>query len=142
MKPPVRGLAALSGAIALLLFCACSRQPSLPAPDQTYTVRGQVESVPEPGKPASDFFVKHEPIDTFMDKEGRVVGMSSMAMPFTPAKGLSIQEFHPGDKVEMTFEIRWKASPFMQITRITKLPPDTALTFGKAHPSAGADPHK
>jgi hypothetical protein len=140
MKPAARGIAALLGAI-VVLFSACSRRPSdppLPRADQTYTVRGLVESILEPGKPASEFTVKHEPIDNFVDKEGQVVGMGSMAMPFTPAKGLSFQGLRPGDKVELTFEIRWKGNPYMQITHIAKLPPDTSLTFGKAHPPGGS----
>ena len=123
---------ALGAAALLVCLAACSRKPALPPPDQVYTLRGQIAALPEPGKPASDLVIHHEPIPGFVNRDGVAVGMDSMEMPFPPAPGVSLKGLSQGDVVEFTFEVRWKQAPFSQLTRITKLPPDTALNFGKA----------
>ena len=120
-------LLALAGFLA-----SCSRQSALPPPDQVYTVRGIVVGLPAADKPASELTIRHEPIPAFMNREGRIVGMDSMEMPFTPARGVSLSGLAIGDTVEFTFEVRWKQSPFSQLTRIQKLPAGTKLDLGKA----------
>lgn len=93
--------------------------------------------IPEPGKPASEFQVHHEAIDTFVGRDGRLVGMSAMVMPFPLGEGVSLDGIAPGDIVEVTFEVNWESDPYFQVTRLTELPPETALVFGKTKPPAG-----
>ncbi len=133
------GAGALTGLLAVLcaLAVTCARQPALPPSDQVYTVRGEVTGLPRPDRPASELTIHHEPIAAFVNKDGKVVGMDSMEMPFTPARGVSLIGLDVGDKIEFTFEVRWKQSPYFQVTRITKLSRDTALDWGKA-PRAGS----
>ena len=118
--------------IALTSFAGCSQEPALAPADQVYTVRGRITSLPQPAKPLSELMMLHEPIPPFVGKDGAVVGMDSMEMPFTPAKSLSLQGLATGDVVEFTFEVRWKARPFSRVTRITKLPAGTELRLGPA----------
>ncbi len=121
------------GLIALVAaMISCSRQPALPPPDQVYTVRGLIASLPTPDKPASELTIRHEPVPTFVNREGKVVGMDSMEMPFTPARGVSLSGLAVGDPVEFTFEVRWTQSPFSLLTRIAKLPAGTRIELGKA----------
>ena len=51
---------------------------------------------------------------------------------FTPAAELSLDKFVVGDKVEFTFEVRWKERPGSLVTSLTRLPPETELDFGRA----------
>jgi hypothetical protein len=124
---------------------ACGRgdggsPPSRPAgrelapPDQVYTVRGRIVELPDPARPASGLQILHEAIDDFVWKDGRIGGMDAMVMPFTPAAELSLAEFAVDDDVELTFEVRWTASPLSRVIAMRKLPPDTQLEFRKAQP--------
>lgn len=126
-------------------LAACDRSATEPTPtappttprgepNDTYTVRGQVESVPSPDKPTAEFVVKHEAIDDFKNPNG-TRGMNSMSMPFPLTKGLSLEGIAPGDKVEMTFVV-WTTpgQRGYEVRKITKLPADTELHFGKAKP--------
>ena len=117
--------------IGAVLVCAgCPRKPALPPPDQVYTVRGVVTGLPTPDRPASELTIHHEAIPTFVNAEGKVVGMASMEMPFTPAQGVSLKELTLGVPVEFTLEVRWKPRVFSQVTAIRKLPPDLMPDFG------------
>lgn len=110
---------------------------TLPArvPDQTYTVRGQIEELPIPGKRRSELRVHHEAIDNFTNGEGKVVGMGAMIMEFPPAKGVSLEGFAVGDPVELIFSVWWEqGAASWYATKLTKLPADTKLTFGPAKP--------
>ena len=121
------------GLTALVAFMVCcSRQPALPPPDQVYTVRGLIAALPIPDKPASQLMIRHEAVPMFVNSDGKVVGMASMEMPFTPARGVSLSGLAVGDPVEFTFEVRWKPKPGSQLTRISKLPPGTQVHVGKA----------
>lgn len=148
---PVRPIACL--ALALLLggwVSACDRrQPQGPAgpagsgptgtddqPVYAYTVRGQVESVPEPGNPGSGFEVHHEAIDNFV-KPGGGLGMNAMTMEFPPGPGVSLDGISVGDIVEVTFEVRLKPRIRWHATRVVRLPPDTKLEFRAARPPPG-----
>lgn len=121
---------------AVLCACAilsgCSQEPPLPPPDQTYTLRGKIETLPQKGKPMSELTIHHEPLPAFRDINGNVVGMTAMVMPFTPTKTIDLTPFSPGDIVEFTFEVRWKSLPYSRLTRMTKLPSDTQLNFKSA----------
>jgi Cu/Ag efflux protein CusF len=131
------GIIAMLGAI---VAACCSRgqtngQHAAAASDaQTYVVRGEVISVPQAGKPGTEFIVKHEPIDNFRSAGGQIVGMSTMGMPFTPGKGVSLEGIKPGDKVEMRWVMQWKPEAKEYAESVRKLPADTQLRFGEAHP--------
>jgi hypothetical protein len=122
-----------SALAAVICACAvlkgCSQEPPLAPPDQTYTLRGRIETLPQAGKPMSELTIHHEPLPSFRDANGEVVGMTAMVMPFTPTKTLDLQLFAPGDVVEFTFEVRWKSLPYSRLTRMTKLASDTQLNF-------------
>ena len=132
----VAGLVIAPLAVALV---GCSREPQMQAagkPDQVYTVRGQIATLPDPAKPASELMIRHEEIPDFVNKDGKVVGMNSMIMPFTPAPGVSLKDLKIGDKVEFVFEVRWKPRMLSQLTGIKTLPEDTVLDFGR--PKSGS----
>jgi Cu/Ag efflux protein CusF len=114
----------------------CSRSPgngkaSTPA-EQVYTLRGRITGLPVQGRPLSELTIMHEDLPTFVGKDGTMVGMKAMEMPFTPAKGVSLKGLAVGDPVEFTFEMRWKSQPHSQLTRIKKLPADTELRIPKS----------
>ncbi|MFN0132471.1 MAG: copper-binding protein [Phycisphaerales bacterium] len=127
--------------LTLAMLCAivgCSDGkpgPTLPAADQIYTLRGKIETLPVKDKPLSDLILLHEPIDAFVDMHGKVVGMDSMSMPFTPDRAVDLSKFAVGDVVEFTFEVRWKQSPRSLLTRMSKLAPGTEIKLGKAVPA-------
>jgi hypothetical protein len=124
------GAAAAAMLIALLLAGACESKPAPPPPDQVYTVRGRITGLPQKDKPLSELTIHHEPIPGFVRQDG-TLGMDSMDMPFTPAPGVSLSGLSVGSVVEFTFEVRWKARPFSQLTKIRALPRDTVLNLGK-----------
>lgn len=126
--------------LGAIIAAGCSRGQTnrLPAADasdaQTYVVRGEVISVPHAGKPGTQFILKHEPIDTFRNASGQIVGMSTMGMPFTPGKGVSLEGIRPGDKIEMRWVLQWKPEAKEYVESVRKLPMETQLRFGEAHP--------
>jgi Cu/Ag efflux protein CusF len=99
-----------------------------------YVVRGEIVELSASDSPEREIEIRHEAIDGFKDIEGRVSGMDSMTMPFRLASDVSLAGLAPGDKVEFTLEIDWNVFPPNRITAISKLPPETELTFGAAHP--------
>lgn len=104
--------------------------PSGPSPDQTYSVRARIDALPIPDRhPLS---LHHEEMKEFVGKSGEVVGMKEMIMPFNDlAPGVSLDGFKVDDLVEVTFEVRWKTSPRMLITKLVRLPAGTSLNIGK-----------
>ena len=101
-------------------------------PVQTYEMRGVVAGLPDPNDPSKEFLIHHEAVADFTDIDGDVVGMDSMTMPFPLAEGVSLAGLAVGDKVRFTLEVEWDGDPPYRITRIDKLPPDSALDFGAA----------
>ena len=97
---------------------------------KVYTVRGQVTQLPIPDRPGSELMVRHEPIPEFENAQGEVVGMNAMIMPFPLADGVALGQLEVGDKVELTFEMRFKPQTFYQVTAISPLPAETALDLG------------
>jgi Cu/Ag efflux protein CusF len=132
------GIIAMLGAI---IAVGCSRgqrneQPAGAASDvQIYVIRGEVISVPQAGKSGTQFIVKHEPIDNFRDATGKIVGMDTMGMPFTPGNDVSLEGINPGDKIEMRWVLQWKPDSKEYVESVRKLPTETQLRFGKAHPT-------
>ncbi len=128
--------------LSAIIAAGCSRgqtneQPASTGSDvQTYVVRGEVISVPQAGKPGIEFIVKHEPVDNFRDAGGRIVGMSTMGMPFTIGPGVSLEGIKPADKIEMRWVVQWKPEAKEYVESVRKLPSETQLRFGEAHPPA------
>lgn len=94
----------------------------------TYTVRGEVRSLPEEGKPPA-LLVHHEAIPEFKGRDGTQMGMKAMTMSFELAPAVETKDLAVDDKVEITFEVRWQNGPPLRITSITKLPKETKLQF-------------
>jgi hypothetical protein len=125
-----------------LLAPACTRPAPAPeAPDARYLVRAEIARLP--AAPGGDLYLRHEAIPDFIDSQGRATGMMSMTMPFAVEPGLDLAGFAAGDRVEVDFEVRWKASrqPLL-VTRLERLPAGTRLEFDpeeEAEPDADAD---
>ena len=125
------------------VFAACGGKdqpghtPPDRKPDQTYTVRGEVTMLPVAGDKRSEFKVKHEAIDDFKNKDGKVVGMSAMTMEFPPAKGVDVSALKRGDKVSVTFSVWWGDTPPWLAVKVVKLADGTELVYGPAKPPAG-----
>ena len=94
------------------------KRPSA-APAASYTTRGEVVALPEKGKPNTELMVKHQAIDDFKNKDGKVVGMSAMTMEFPPEKGIDVTILAIGDKVELEFAVWWAQSPPWLATKLT-----------------------
>jgi Cu/Ag efflux protein CusF len=132
-------------ALALLVVLAgpSSARASPDSPSSKvkhYTMRAEVVQMPD--RPDGYVTLRHEPIDEFTDETGKVVGMNSMVMPFPVGRGTSLKGIAVGDKIEATLAVDWDQG-FMELQRITKLPRQTALHFGKArqagNPTARSD---
>lgn len=106
-------------------------------PDQTYTLRGEVVGLPQQDEEPRQLRVHHESLPDFVGFEGEVVGMASMTMPFPLADSIDLEGVEEGDKVEMTFEVRWEGSPPLRVVELEELPPDTELRFDGAEPMPG-----
>jgi len=94
--------------------------PTSAVPAMVYTVNGRIEQLPDTAVKGSMLQVHHEDIPGFVSREGKVVGMNAMTMPFPPAPGVSLQGLSVGDEVELTFEVRWDRMPPQQATSIRK----------------------
>ena len=131
------GIIAMLGAI-IAAGSSCGQrneQPTGAASDsQIYLIRGEVISVPQADKRGTEFIVKHEPIDNFRNASGQIVGMSTMGMPFTPGKDVLLDGIKPGDKIEMSWVLQWKPEAKEYVESVRKLPIETQLRFGDAHP--------
>ena len=119
---------AVALAIALAGATLACGKAELPAADGTYQVRGQVIDVPR--EEGDNLTVHHEAIADFRDREGKPSEMESMSMPFTVAPGVSLAGIAPGDKVEMTFEVRWEGGAPLRVVALHELPESTALDLG------------
>ena len=132
------GAGALLGLLLVLPGCRGGEAPATPSAAQgptarRYTVRGEVVRLPAPASRDGELFVRHEPIDDFVDGSGRVVGMASMTMPFPVAPGAFAGQLAVGDKIEFRFLVDW-AGPAFKIEHIDLLPAATQLRFGPTTP--------
>jgi hypothetical protein len=102
---------------------------------RTYDVRGQVVVLPGPQNPGG-LNLTHEPVDDWVDHEGKVTGMDPMNMTFPLAEGVDLDGIQVGDVVEFTLRADWKADRPVEIIRVRELPPGTQLHFRAAEPPA------
>jgi Cu/Ag efflux protein CusF len=113
---------------AIVAAAACRKHEQLAPADATYSTRGQVIEVPK--DVAGELSVHHEAVPDFRDQEGKPSHMDSMSMPFAVAPEVSLAGIAPGDKVEMTFEVRWESEPTLRVVALHELPATTALDLG------------
>jgi Cu/Ag efflux protein CusF len=120
--------------LAALAVLACRGGPGgseqQAATARRYTVRGEIVTLPSSGAAARQIAIRHEAIPDFADKDGKVVGMGAMVMPFELAPGVALDGMQEGDPVELLLLVDW-AGPTLRIERLTELPPRTPLSFGK-----------
>ena len=136
------------GAVLSAAVVGCSDpaapEPTTPTFAEVYTTRGIVERLPDPQRVGSDLHIQHEQIPEFVGRDGQVVGMRSMTMPFpTLAPDVSLDGLAVGDKVRFTFGVTWSQGttgrvPTWTVTHIEELPPDTELDLGPRPPAGGA----
>ena len=114
--------------VAVVAGAACGGHERLAPADATYSTRGQVVEVPRDKN--GELSVHHEAVADFRDREGKPSHMDSMSMPFAVAPEVSLAGIAPGDKVAMTFEVRWDSLPTLRIVKLSELPESTALNLG------------
>lgn len=127
--------------LALVLACfllpACSEEPGPAASSDsvihTYTIRGQIVSLPSADDPASELRIRHEAIHDFKNADSEPDPMDAMTMSFPPGPDVSLDDLAVGDPIEFVFEMQWAPATQMSATAIKKLPADTQLVFEKAH---------
>lgn len=120
--PLLLGLLILAGA------CAGKKSAPLGPPDAVYEVRGVIVALPQQTR-SGDMRIHHEAIPSFTNREGKVIGMQSMTMPFPVAPGVSTDNLQLGDKIRFRLEVRWNEGPTVRIAKIELLPGSTRLTF-------------
>lgn len=104
------------------------------AATQTYHTRGIIKQLPDPKSPTNEFMIQHEAIDTFVNGQGKVVGMNAMTMPFPElGEGISLDGYAVNDKVAFSFTVTWPG-PTWVVDSIEKLAPETEMVFGRAKP--------
>ena len=138
-RRPLLALLTIPGLLVpLLAGCAGSKTPQEGGKNShTYTVRGQVEKLPDTASGERELTVRHEAIDDFTSRDGQVTGMDSMAMGFALAPEASVEGVAPGDVIELKLRVDWEAenpAEISQITEVRKLPPGTKLDFREAKP--------
>lgn len=139
--------AAMNARLSLLLFATvllfvltgCSGGGEAGKNAKVYTVRGQVEKLPE-GEGTPLLSLRHEAIDDYTSRDGRVMGMDAMSMPFVVGDGASLEGVAVGDVIEFKLRVDWEAEEPIEITEIRELPPGTRLSFREATPPGSAQP--
>lgn len=126
---------AMSVPVAGGVLAGCKKKEA-PAPTtvvvHTYTVRAQVEQLPDPNDIRKEFMARHEKIPEFKGPGGEI-GMNAMVMPFPIAEGVSLEGLKVGDKLEVTFAVDFDTvlnrPRKYAITSWKPLPAETALDF-------------
>ncbi len=116
-------------AVLSLVGCSGGRESG-----RTYTVRGQVTQLPDPNNPGTGLYLNHEAIDDFVSRDGEMVGMDPMNMPFQVDEEVSLEGIATGDVVEARLHVDWEAEPAAEIVEIRELPAGTKLVFRAAKP--------
>jgi len=105
--------------------------PKSPDADQVYLTRARIDALASADGKFS-LMLHHEEIKDFVGKNGMVVGMKEMIMPFADlAKGVELTGLKEDDLVEVVFEVRWSKSPRTLLTSIRLLPVNTKLNLSK-----------
>lgn len=103
-----------------------------PAEPHVYAVRGRIEQLPDPDRPASDLVIRHERIEGFKNHAGEAVGMDAMAMPFPTLNDEALFDgYAVGDLIEVVFVVTYEGTtPRYPIVKVTRLPAGTELELG------------
>lgn len=105
--------------------------PKSPDADQVYLTRARIDSLPSADGKFS-LMLHHEEIKDFIGKNGTVVGMKEMIMPFPDvAKEVNLAGLKEGDLVEAVFEVRWNKPPRTLLTSLRLLPAGTQLNLSQ-----------
>ncbi|HYG63613.1 MAG TPA: copper-binding protein [Thermoanaerobaculia bacterium] len=106
-----------------------------------FTVRGQVTQLPSPQDPGA-LYLQHEAIDGWVDRNGQVVGMDPMNMPFPLGDGVPLEGIAAGDVVEATVRVDWEAEARqVEIVELRELPAGTKLELRAADPGRAGTSH-
>lgn len=117
----------------LLNLAGCSGREETGA-GRTYSLRGQVTQLPDPNNPGTGLYVNHEAIDDFVSRDGEMVGMDPMTMPFPVDDEVSLEGIQVGDVIELKLHVDWETEPAAEIVEIRELPAGTKLVFRAAKP--------
>jgi Cu/Ag efflux protein CusF len=109
--------------------CRRDAPPAAAGAVDLYNVRGEIVRLPDPAAPAPEMSIRHEAIPDFRDRNGAVVGMQAMVMPFRVGSDVSLEGLEPGDKILFRFAMDWQRNR-LEIEAIEELPPETELRFG------------
>ena len=120
--------------LAVLSLAGCSGSSGGEESGRTYTVRGQVTQLPDPGNRGTGLYLNHEAIDDFVSRDGEMVGMDPMNMPFQVDEEVALEGIGAGDVVEAKLHVDWEAEPAAEIIEIRELPPGTKLVYRAAKP--------
>ncbi|HVG08998.1 MAG TPA: copper-binding protein [Thermoanaerobaculia bacterium] len=117
--------------LAVLSLAGCSGGKES---GRTYTVRGQVTQLPDPGNPGTGLYLNHEAVDDFVSRDGEMVGMDPMTMSFPVDEKVPLEGIGVGDVVEFKLHVDWGAETEVEIVGIRELPPGTKLVYRAAQP--------
>jgi hypothetical protein len=115
--------------LACSLLLACSGGGS-DKPDGHYHARGMVVAL---SQDAGDrqLSIHHEALPNFADRDNQRTTMKSMIMVFGLDPRIAA-DAQVGDKVAFDFDVRWSKRPVLSITKLSKLPANTALVLSAA----------
>ncbi|MDP9121594.1 MAG: copper-binding protein [Acidobacteriota bacterium] len=133
-RAPAKSSRLVLACLFLLVLASCARRAEQRPHGHSYTLRGEVTQLPDPGSDPGSLSVHHEPVDDLVDRDGRKVGMDSMVMPFPLARGVTLDGVAVGDPIAFTLRVDWQADPEIEIVAVRKLAPGTRLSWGTARP--------
>ena len=127
-------LALLGLGLAVAAACGpAADQAAAPAGDgasaSTYSVRGVIQSLPDPETGAGQLRIRHEAIPDLVGQSGEVEGMAAMTMPFPLAAEVDLSGFAAGDAVRFDLRVDWQAARPVAVTAMEKLPAGTELAL-------------
>jgi Cu/Ag efflux protein CusF len=108
---------------ATLLACTAGDDK----PDGHYHARGVVIALSQDAD-GRQLSIHHEALTNFADRDNRRTTMKSMTMMFGLDPRISA-DLQVGDKVAFEFDVRWSKRPVLSITKLSKLPANTALVL-------------
>lgn len=114
--------------LVAVLLVACSRGGSQHEPGETYRIRAEIAAMPD-GAASKAIELHHEAIPGFKNQQGKVSTMASMQMTFEVPSSVPLAGFALHDKVTATFEVLWDEKNPLRVTKLEKLPAETALTL-------------
>ena len=87
----------------------------------SYQIEGVVKGLPKEGGTTREILIKHEEIPDYRDRDGQIVGMHAMTMPFYLDSSISLSGISVGDKVKMTLKQQLEPRFSEQVSSIEKV---------------------